>query len=116
MSTGTPSPPVTALVAQLVWLYLRLAGIVAASEIPTENAVFAPVLIIVTNAVAATPTWTERLEGSTAATRVVGGGGAMAGAHGSALVAKSNTGPFAVAAWTHAPDGLMAKLATNGRA
>lgn len=47
-----------------------------ASEMPTPMAVLAPALMTLANAVAVVGACTERLAGSTEATRVVGGGGA----------------------------------------
>src|SRR5262245_53448431 len=77
MSAGTLSPPMTALVEQSVWLYLTVGGPGSgvASEMPTWTAGFGPALMMVANTVAVTPTCTERLDGNTAATRAVGGGG-----------------------------------------
>src|SRR5262245_10737457 len=45
-----------------------------ASEMPAENAMFGPALMIVANTVSVMPTRRERLDGNTEATRAVGGG------------------------------------------
>ena len=68
MLTGALSAPVTALVAQSVVLYLKVAGIRLANEMPAPKAVLAPELMIVANAVAVFGICTERLAGRTAAT------------------------------------------------
>src|SRR5262245_57880039 len=72
MSIGTSSPPVTRFVAQSVVRNARTAGIAGGSEIPTFRAELSPVLMTVANAVAGAPTNTERLDGRTDATSVVG--------------------------------------------
>jgi hypothetical protein len=74
MSAGVFGEPVVALVVGLVVWYVKVAGIPVLKEIPTANASVVPVLMIVTNAVAAPPCTTERLDGNTEATREVEGG------------------------------------------
>jgi len=89
MSTATLSRPTTALVAQSVALKVRDAWPWSdASAMPAPRAGLLPALMMVAKNVAAAPTATARLEGSTEATSVVGGGGAKAS-------------PFAV--WSTAP-------------
>ena len=52
----------------VVW-YVNVAGIALCNEMPTLFAVEGPVLMIVTNAVAELPIWTDLLVGKTAATK-----------------------------------------------
>src|SRR5262245_26912779 len=80
MFTATLSPPVTALVAQSVVLNLKLAWMLVASVMPAPHARFGPEFTMVANTVAVVPTCTDRLDGSTAATRLVAEG---SGEHGS---------------------------------
>jgi hypothetical protein len=68
MSTLVFGVPVSAFVFGSVVWKLKLAGMLACSEMPTLTAVASPVLMIVTKAVAGIPTCTDRLAGNTAAT------------------------------------------------
>jgi hypothetical protein len=82
----------TKLDPQSVALYLKFAGSSLPTDTPTPHASDAPELMMVTNAVAvAPPTWTDRLLGNTAATRLVPGG-EPPGAHAPAakLMARSS--------------------------
>src|SRR5262249_9357422 len=65
-------PPVTALVCGSVMRNSKLAGILVAGAIPQFVAAWVPEAITVANAVAAVPTGTERLPGSTAAGMATG--------------------------------------------
>src|SRR6516162_6152919 len=67
ISTAVLAVPVTWLVAGSVVWKAKLAGTLVAGVIVHDVAVPGPVLMIVANAVAAIPTWTERLIGNTAA-------------------------------------------------
>src|SRR2546430_11489779 len=102
MVAATLGAPVTALVAGSVVWKTRLAGIGDTSEMPTACAAAPPELRMVTNAVAAVGTWTERLAGSTAAAS------AGLGVHPATWVAKSNS-PAPVPACAHVPDGMTAR-------
>jgi hypothetical protein len=69
ISTGVLIDPVSALVIGLVVWYVKVAGTDVRGARLQPVAVSAAVLIIVANAVAVPPTWTERLLGRTAATK-----------------------------------------------
>src|SRR5262245_2055464 len=75
MAAGVPGVPVSWLVAGSVVWNVKLAGRLrlASGEKAQPVAALVPELISVAKAVAVVPTWTERLEGRTAATNVVGG-------------------------------------------
>src|SRR5262245_62750471 len=80
MEAGTLGAPVSWLVVESVVWYAKLAGTFAVlGENSQRVAPLAPELISVVKAVAVPPTWTERLEGRTAATSVVGGSAAPVG-------------------------------------
>ena len=77
MSTGVLGVPVTALlVGSVVW-NVNLAGTIVTGTMAQLVATLMPELMIVANVVAALPTCTERLDGSTAATSALalGAGG-----------------------------------------
>src|SRR4029450_13840602 len=69
MFTGVFGAPVTWLVAGSVDWYMNVAGRLIKSERPHPVAITEPTWIIVAKAVAVVPTCTERLDGSTAATK-----------------------------------------------
>src|SRR5262245_48498157 len=101
MSTARFGWLVTWFVVGLVVWKATAAGTRLSSPMPHARAVAGPGLMTVVNAVAAAPTRTDRLDGSTAATRATG-------AQALALKAKSKTPVPVVAACTQVPAGEMA--------
>jgi hypothetical protein len=67
MSTGIFGNPMAWFVRGLVVWKLKVAGIAVTKEMPQLVAVTDPALTMVAKAVAKVPTWTERLDGRTAA-------------------------------------------------
>ena len=72
--TGVLGVPVNALVAGLVVWYAKPAVTLVTGAIVQPAAVAGPAFIRVAKAVAVLPSWTDRLDGSTAAARATGGG------------------------------------------
>jgi hypothetical protein len=70
ISTGVFGVPTSAFVAGSVVWYEKLAGMKVIGCKPQLSAVVSSMLMTVANAVAVSPTWTERLLGSTAAARL----------------------------------------------
>src|SRR5262245_6840092 len=109
-STGVFAVPIGTFVFLSVCWKEKPAAMGDAREIVAPIAVLDPVLSRVTNAVAGSLTFTERLRGRTAARS--GGTGGPNGAQPPTR-AKSNTCPLAsltlVPAWRHVPEGLMAR-------
>jgi hypothetical protein len=68
IDTGVFGEPVSALVAGLVVWYTKLAGTMVTGTTVQPLAADEPLLMMVANAVAVLPTWTDRLDGNTAAT------------------------------------------------